>query len=174
MAPLSLETSRLQIRWLDFDDAEFIFQLVNDPDWIRFIGDKGVSNLDDARNYIKTGPMEMYRKHGFGLNRVALKENDKAIGICGILQRETLSEVDLGFAFLPEFRRQGYAFEASEAVLEHGLTILGLQRIAAILSPLNMISANLLGKLGFSFERYYQAKPDTDILDLYAINLINQ
>jgi len=174
MAPLSLETSRLQIRWLDFDDAEFIFQLVNDPDWIRFIGDKGVSNLDDARNYIKTGPMEMYRKHGFGLNRVALKENDKAIGICGILQRETLSEVDLGFAFLSEFRRQGYAFEASEAVLEHGLTILGLQRIAAILSPLNMISANLLGKLGFSFERYYQAKPDTDILDLYAINLINQ
>ena len=174
MAPLSLETSRLQIRWLDFDDAEFIFQLVNDPDWIRFIGDKGVSNLDDARNYIKTGPMEMYRKHGFGLNRVALKENDKAIGICGILQRETLSEVDLGFAFLFEFRRQGYAFEASEAVLEHGLTILGLQRIAAILSPLNMISANLLGKLGFSFERYYQAKPDTDILDLYAINLINQ
>jgi len=112
MAPLSLETSRLQIRWLDLDDAEFIFQLVNDPDWIRFIGDKGVSNLDDARNYIKTGPMEMYRKHGFGLNRVALKENDKAIGICGILQRETLSEVDLGFAFLTDYRRQGYAFEA--------------------------------------------------------------
>lgn len=174
MAPLSLETSRLQIRWLDFDDAEFISQLVNDPDWIRFIGDKGVSNLDDARNYIKTGPMEMYRKHGFGLNRVALKENDKAIGICGILQRETLSEVDLGFAFLPDYRRQGYAFEASEAILEHGLTILGLQRIAAILSPQNMASANLLGKLGFSFEHNYQAEPDTDILDLYIMDMGNQ
>lgn len=174
MAPLSLETSRLQIRWLDFDDAEFIFQLVNDPDWIRFIGDKGVSNLDEARNYIKTGPIEMYRKHGFGLNRVALKENDKAIGICGILQREALSEVDLGFAFLPDYRCQGYAFEASKAVLEHGLTILGLQRIAAILSPQNMISANLLGKLGFSFERNYQVKPKRDILDLYIMDMGNQ
>lgn len=174
MAPLSCETSRLQIRWLDFDDAEFIFQLLNDPDWIRFIGDKSVSNLDDARNYIETGPMEMYRKHGFGLNRVALKENDKAIGICGILQRETLAEVDLGFAFLPDYRRQGYAFEASTAVLEHGLKILGLQRIAAILSPQNMISATLLGKLGFSFDRNYQAEPNTDILDLYIMDMENQ
>lgn len=174
MAPLSLETSRLQIRWLDFDDAEFIFQLVNDPDWIRFIGDKGVSNFDDARNYIETGPVEMYRKYGFGLNRVALKANDKAIGICGILQRETLSEVDLGFAFLPDYRRQGYAFEASQAILEHGLKILGLQRIAAILSPQNMISANLLGKLGFRFEQNYQAEPDTDILDLYIMDMGNQ
>ena len=174
MAPLSLETSRLQIRWLDFDDAEFIYQLVNDPDWIRFIGDRGVSNLEDARRYIETGPLEMYRKHGFGLNRVALKDTDKAVGICGILQRETLPEVDLGFAFLPDYRRRGYAFEASSAVLEHGLTRLGLPRVAAILSPQNRASANLLGKLGFSFERTYLAEPNSDLLDLYRVDLINR
>lgn len=174
MAPLSLETSRLQIRWLDFDDAEFIYQLVNDPDWIRFIGDKGVSSLDDARRYIETGPLQMYRKRGFGLNRVALKNTDQAIGICGILQRETLPEVDLGFAFLPDYRRRGYAFEASRAVLEHALTRLGLPRVAAILSPQNMASANLLGKLGFSFERSCQAEPNSDVLDLYIVDLKNQ
>jgi RimJ/RimL family protein N-acetyltransferase len=174
MEPLSIATSRLQIRWLEFDDADFIYRLVNDPDWIRFVGDKGVSNLDDARNYIENGPMDMYRRYGFGLNRVALKEGDKAIGICGILQRETLPEVDLGFAFLPDYRRQGYAFEASEAILEHGLAILGLQRIAAILSPQNLVSANLLGKLGFGFERNYQAEPNTDILDLYIMDTVNQ
>lgn len=174
MAPLSIETSRLQIRWLDFDDADFIYQLANDPDWIRFIGDKNVSNLDDARHYLETGPLDMYRKHGFGLNRVALKENDKAIGICGILQRETLPEVDLGFALLPDYRRQGYAFEASRAVLEHGFTSLGLQRVAAILSPQNMASATLLGKLGFGFERNYRAEPNSNLLDLYIIDLKNQ
>ncbi len=174
MAPLSIETSRLLIRWLDFDDAEFIYQLLNDPDWIRFIGDKDVSNLDDARHYIESGPLDMYRRHGFGLNRVALKENDKAIGICGILQRETLPEVDLGFALLPDYRRQGYAVEASRAVLEHGLTSLGLPRVAAILSPQNLASANLLGKLGFSFERNYRAEPNSSFLDLYVIDLLNQ
>ena len=174
MAPLSLETSRLQIRWLDFDDAEFIFQLVNDPDWVRFIGDKDVSNLDDARNYIKTGPMEMYREHGFGLNRVALKENDKAIGICGILQREALPEPDLGFAFLPEYRGHGYALEASRAVLEYGFKCLGFHSLAAILSAQNTASANLASKLGFSFARTHQAEPNAEILDLYVIDLIDQ
>ncbi|MCP4391601.1 MAG: GNAT family N-acetyltransferase, partial [Gammaproteobacteria bacterium] len=80
MEPLSLETSRLNIRWLSFDDAEFIFTLVNDPDWIRFIGDNGVNSLDAARNYLETGPLQMYRQHGFGLNRVALKDSDEPIG----------------------------------------------------------------------------------------------
>ncbi len=173
MASLSIETSRLQIRWLDFNDAEFIYQLVNDPDWVRFIGDRDVSNLDDARHYIESGPLDMYRKHGFGLNRVALKENDKAIGICGILQRETLPEVDLGFALLPDYRRQGYAFEASRAVLEH-VSSQGLPRVAAILSPQNLASANLLGKLGFSFERNYRAEANSSLLDLYIIDLLNQ
>jgi len=95
MQPLSLETSRLDLRWLTPDDAAFILALVNDPDWIRFIGDKSVTNLAAARNYLETGPLVMYRRHGFGLNRVALKADNMAIGICGILQRENLAEADL-------------------------------------------------------------------------------
>ena len=173
MQPLSLETSRLNLRWLTLDDAAFILTLVNDPDWIRFIGDKSVTNLDAARNYLETGPLAMYRRHGFGLNRVALKADDAAIGICGILQRETLAEPDLGFAFLPEFRRQGYALEAAQAVLEHASQVMGLSRVAAILSPQNTASAGLLEKLGFSFERHYQAEPNASILDLYVIDLNN-
>lgn len=173
MEPLSLETSRLSIRWLDFDDVEFIFTLVNDPDWIRFIGDKGVDNLDAACSYLETGPLQMYHQHGFGLNRVALKEDDKPIGICGILQRDTLDDVDLGFAFLPDHRRHGYALEASRAVLEHGCISLGLKRIVAIVSPHNTASANLLDKLGFRIEGDYQAEANAEPLDLYFIDWKN-
>lgn len=171
MQPLSLETSRLSLRWLTLDDAAFILALVNDPDWIRFIGDKSVADLDAARNYLETGPLAMYRRHGFGLNRVALKANDAAIGICGILQRASLAEPDLGFALLPEFRRCGYALEAARAILGHASKTMGLNRVSAILSPQNTASAGLLEKLGFNFERNYQAEPNASILDLYVIDL---
>lgn len=171
MQPLSLETSRLHLSWLSFDDAEFIFTLVNDPDWIRFIGNKNVVNLDDARRYIETGPMQMYRKHGFGLNRVALKQDNRPIGICGILKRDSLDNVDLGFALLPEFRDQGYAFEAAQAVLEQICVARPGHPVAAILSPLNTASAKLLKKLGFSYHGEYQAEPNADILDLYLTDM---
>jgi RimJ/RimL family protein N-acetyltransferase len=102
----SIETSRLSLRWLSAGDADFIKRLLNDADWIRFIGDNNVTSPEQARVYIASGPCAMYRQHGFGLNRVALKESDTPIGICGLLQRETLQYSDLGFAFLPGFRRQ--------------------------------------------------------------------
>lgn len=152
MEPLSLETSRLHIRRLELDDAGFIYRLVNDPDWLSFIGDKNVSSLDDARHYIETGPMAMYREHGFGLNRVALKDIDEPIGICGILQRETLAYPDLGFALLPEFRCHGYALEAARAIIEHAITVLEVSELLAIVQPANKASIGLLENLGFESE----------------------
>ena len=170
ITPLVIETPRLKIRWLEVGDAAFIYTLVNDPAWIRYIGDKNVSNLEDAKTYIETGPVEMYRKLGFGLNHVSLKQDGTPIGICGLLKRETLADVDIGFALLPEYRRQGYAFEAATAILEHGRTRLGIERIVAILTPDNLASAKLLCKLGFEFENSYQKEPDLDKLDLYVFN----
>ena len=168
--PLVIETPRLKIRWLEVDDATFIYTLVNDPVWIRYIGDKNVSNLEDAKTYIETGPLEMYRNLGFGLNHVSLKGDGTPIGICGLLKRETLDDVEIGFAFLPEFRRQGYAFEAATAVLEYGRIKLGISRIVAILTPDNLASRKLLCKLGFEFENSFQKEPNPDRLDLYVFN----
>ena len=173
MQPLSLTTSRLKIRWLDLDDAAFIFHLVNDPDWIRFIGDKSVASLDDARDYLENGPLGMYRQYGFGLNRVALKDSDEPIGICGILKRETVPCPELGFALLPEFRRQGYAVEASRAVLEHAADDPALNDIAAIVSPHNQASAKLLATLGFRHEGAYRAQSDAPELDMYRLRLMH-
>jgi len=171
--PFSIETGRLHIGWLERDDASFIYQLVNDPDWLRFIGDRGVSSLDAAREYIESGPREMYRRYGFGLYRVALSSTQQPIGICGILQRETLEHADLGFAFLPGFRKQGYALEAAQAILRHEFRHSGLPRICAIVSTANHDSRNLLQKLGFSFDRKIQNGTDDGVLDLFVIDRQN-
>lgn len=148
-----LDTTRVRVSPLSLDDAAFILELLNDPDFLRYIGDKGVRSLQDARHYLEAGPLASYARFGFGLYRVGLKPGGEAIGICGVLKREALEHPDLGFAFLARFRSQGYAFEAAAAVLTHARERLGLDRLLAITSPDNVTSIRLLAKLGFRFER---------------------
>jgi len=162
------QTERLLLRWLNAGDSAFILELLNEPSWIRYIGDKGVKSIQDAERYIERGPVEMYRRLGFGLYLVELKENGAPIGICGLIKREALLDVDLGFAFLPRFWSSGYAFESASAVMSYARRALGLYRIVAILSQDNDRSANLLLKLGFRFESTVRLQRDGDELTLYA------
>lgn len=148
-----LETDRLILRWLSTGDAKFILELLNDPDFLRFIGDKGVRTMGDARNYILNGPVDMYARLGFGLYLVELTDGRLPIGLCGLIKRDGLDNVDIGFAFLPEFRSRGYAYEAASAVMAYGQDKLGLKRIVAITSPDNEASGRLLEKIGLRFER---------------------
>lgn len=156
---LVLETDRLVLRRLTLDDAEFIFRLVNDPSWLRFIGDKNVHNLDDAGRYLREGPLDMYERYGFGLFRVEVRDGGTPAGMCGLIKRDTLPDADIGYAFLPEFRGQGYAFEAAAAVLGLGNRVFGLQRILAIVSPDNAGSIRVLEKAGMKFERMLETRP---------------
>jgi len=162
------QTERLLLRWLDPGDSAFILELVNDPSWMRYIGDKGVKTIQDAKRYIENGPVEMYQRLGFGLYMVELKENGAPIGICGLIKRDALPDVDLGFAFLPRFWGNGYAFESASAVMSYGREALGLSRIVAILSQDNHRSAKLLEKLGFRFDSTVSLQPGGDQLMLYA------
>lgn len=166
-----LETDRLIVRWLSIEDAEFILQLLNEPSWLRFIGDKGVRSLKDARNYILNGPVEMYSRLGFGLYLVELKEEVASIGICGLIKRDSLEDIDIGFAFLPKFWGRGYAYEAASAVMEYGRKTFGLTRLVAITSTDNYISAGLLEKLGFNFERMIKLSDDSEEIKLFAVDL---
>lgn len=160
-----LETERLSLRKLTVDDAEFILALLNEPSFLRYIGDKKVRNLDDARQYILNGPVASYERHGFGLNCVELRESHAPIGICGLLKREELPDPDIGFALLPDFWNQGFAFEAAEAVLKDARN---LQRILAITSLDNEASIKLLQRLGFRFEQVVQLSPDRESLRLFV------
>ena len=163
-----LQTERLNLRRMSPDDAEFIVELLNDTAFLRFIGDKGVRSIEDARQYILTGPMESYERHGFGLWLVALKGSNTPIGICGFLKRETLSDVDIGFAFLPPYRSQGYAFESAEAVMDYGRKVLGLRRVVAITNEDNIGSIRVLEKIGMSFDRMIRLSDDGPEIKLLA------
>jgi RimJ/RimL family protein N-acetyltransferase len=162
------QTERLRVRWLGVDDAPFILELVNEPSWIRYIGDRNVKTLQDAARYIRNGPVEMYRRLGFGLFLVELKATGEPIGICGLIKRDALDDVDLGFAFLPRFWHNGYALESASAVMTHARDAAGLSRIVAILSRDNLRSVNLLEKLGFDREGTIRLQPNDEELMVYA------
>lgn len=166
-----LETERLLLRRLRLDDAEFIFELVNDPSWLRYIGDKDVKSVEAARGYLERGPMAMYERLGFGLYAVELKAGGEPLGICGLIKRDSLEDVDIGFAFLARHRGRGYAREAAAATLDYGRRVMGLGRIVAITSPDNEDSIRLLEAIGLRFERINPgtaAQPGSHDVKLFA------
>lgn len=163
-----LETERLRIEHLTLDDAGFILRLLNDPAFLENIGDKGVRNLEDARSYLRDGPMASYKKNGFGLFRVSNKHSGAVMGICGLISREALDDVDIGYALLPEFCGQGYAVESARAVLDFGKEQLHLDPIVAVVSPGNTASVRLLEKLGMEFTRKIRLDSGQPEIDLFA------
>jgi RimJ/RimL family protein N-acetyltransferase len=166
-----LETDRLILRRLSIEDAGFVLELLNEPSFLQFIGDKGVRTLDDARDYILKGPVDSYERFGFGLYLTILKESGVPIGICGLLKREALKDVDVGFAFLPQFWSKGYAFESASAVMAYGRNVLGLNRIVAVTSSDNSGSIKVLERLGLRFEEMIKLSEDGPEIKLFAADV---
>jgi RimJ/RimL family protein N-acetyltransferase len=156
-----LTTERLELRQFTIDDAAFVLRLVNEPSFLRYIGDRGVRTLDDARLYIENGPMAGYSRYGYGLLRVDRRDDGVTVGMCGVLKRDTLPDPDLGFSFLPEHWSQGYAFESASAVMRHAREELLLGRIVALTTVDNEPSIRLLGKLSFRFDRLVELGSET-------------
>jgi [ribosomal protein S5]-alanine N-acetyltransferase len=188
-----LETERLILREIDASDDEFILDLLNQPSFIKYIGNRNVHNVKQAREFIETRYRASYAQHGFGLYAVELKSdfsqdlvgstlaharvsafsdqseipNPKSqIGICGFVKRDTLPDADIGFAFLPQFERKGYALESANAVMKYGKEVLGLKRVLAITTQDNESSGRLLGKLGFEFDKLIDS--DGEMLKLFS------
>lgn len=172
MPRLILETERLRLRELDGDDADFILALLNDADFLRNIGDKQVRTRDDALRYLAEGPLASYAANGYGLWRVERRGDGAVAGMCGLVRRESLPGPDIGYAYLPAFRGQGYAAEAGAAVLRHGLGRLGLPRILAIVTEANGGSIRVLEKLGMRREGVQQINGGP--LLVYAIDANEQ
>lgn len=159
MKPIAI-TGRLKIRKFVLSDAKFIVKLVNQPDWLKHIGERNIKTSSDAIKYLKFGPIAMYGNHGFGLFAVEHILDGKLIGMCGLLKREILEDIDIGFAFLPEYYGCGYGIEATQAVIDFARNTLGLSRLAAVVNPENTRSIKLLTKAGFVYQCQMRLTPD--------------
>ena len=166
-----LETERLVLRRFTRDDAEFVRELVNEPGWLRHIGDRKVHTLEDALGYLERAMLAQYARLGFGFYRVERREDGVPVGLCGLVRREGMPDADLGFALLARHERRGYAFEAAERVVRHAREDLGLARLAAITRPDNAGSIALLVKLGMRYERAFRLPGEGEELSLYAMAL---
>ena len=164
----SLTTARLRLREMTLDDAPFIVDLLGDAAFKRYIGDKRVRNRPQACKYLQAGPLASYRDFGFGLWLVVQRQDDRPVGMCGLLKRPTLDDVDLGFALMPEFRGRGYCLEAATAVLQFGQQRFGLRRIVAIVQPDNERSVKVLLRLGMQPERLLRLGDDPREVQLLA------
>ncbi len=163
-----LETERTTLRKIVETDAEFILDLLNQPSFIKFIGDRNVRTVAQARDYIESRFTESYKQFGFGMWAVELKAGQTPIGICGFVRRDSLPDADIGFAFLPQFEKKGYAVESAEAVMKYGRDVLGLKRILAIASQDNESSSKLLEKINFRFEHLIKLPHDDEELKLFS------
>jgi ribosomal-protein-alanine N-acetyltransferase len=167
-SPTIRQTPRLTLRELTDTDAPSVLALLNDPDFLEHIGDKGVRTHEEALSYLASGPYASYAVHGFGLWRVALRDTDEMIGMCGLLRRDWLDAPDLGYAYLPAARGRGLAQEAAEAVLRLGAERFGLRRVLAIVTPANLASIRLLERAGFVREADVVAPGSDEALARYA------
>lgn len=167
----ALETERLILRQISLDDAAFMRELLNEPAYLRFIGDRGVRTIEDARAYLLKGPVDSYERFGFGMYLVELKESGAPIGVSGLVKREGMADVEVGFAFLSNFWSQGFATESASAVLDYAREVLQLKRIAAITSPDNDGSIHVLRKLGLRFERLIRLSGEGGDLKLFIVRL---
>tara|TARA_B110000037_G_C17122346_1_gene506432 strand:+ start:3410 stop:4201 length:792 start_codon:yes stop_codon:yes gene_type:complete len=168
-----LETQRLRLRCFTQADQSFIFTLVNSSGWIQFIGDRKIQTLHDAASYIDT-LIDAYETHGFGLWCVESKHTNKAIGMCGLVKRNYLDDVDIGFAMSPEHAGVGLGFEAASATLEHANKNLGFNTVVAITDENNQASIGLLKKIGLNFDRMIRAPEDSKPLLLFSQDALPQ
>ncbi len=158
-----LATSRLTLRQLSLADAPLVLELLNEPGWMHFIGDKGVRNLEDACTYLRTGPLTSYALHGFGLYLVERANDAKPLGMCGLLKRDILPDVDIGFALLERHQGHGYAKEAAAGVMAYARSTLRLKRILAITTVDNVASARVLESIGMQFERMIKTGDESEL-----------
>lgn len=143
--------------------------MVNDPDWIKYIGDRNVKNIEDAEKYISERIIKSYNQYGFGLYLVIEKLSGANTGICGLLKRDYLDDPDVGFAFLPQFRGKGYTFESASAIIKYGIDNFGMNKLSAIIKWNNERSITVLMKLGFKFTQNIKLPDEDEEVNLFEL-----
>jgi [ribosomal protein S5]-alanine N-acetyltransferase len=163
-----LKTKRLELVEFTVDDSDFILRLLNTPGWLENIGSRGVNSVSDAEKYIINKLIPSYHNNGFGFWLMRLKSTGEPVGMCGFAKRPGLDDPDVGFALLPEYEGQGYAFEAAKACMEYASTKMKIVVIKAITAKTNVRSQKLLEKIGLKFEKLITLPNDKEEIMLYS------
>lgn len=163
-----LQTERLVLRKLTGADAGFVLDLLNQPSFLKNIGDRGVRSIAAAEQYIRDRVIESYERLGFGMFAVELQADRVVMGLCGLVKRDELPDVDIGFAFLPQFWSQGYAAESAAAIVRYAFDRLELRRLVGIANPDNIGSIKVLEKIGLRYEGMIKLNDDSKEICLYA------
>ncbi|MEZ8286093.1 GNAT family N-acetyltransferase [Vibrio splendidus] len=169
----AVETARLRLRMITPQDAVFIQRLYSSEDFLRYIGDKQLTDTDKAVAYIENNILKMHKEKGVCLLMVEIKESSAPIGVCGLIKRDTLAAHDIGYGFVPEVYGQGFALEAAQAIIEQARYNADIDHLVAITTSDNMRSIALLTKLGFVFERIEDVLSESVNLNLYVLSLGN-
>ena len=146
------KTKRLILKPTSEEDAEFIFELLNTPKWLKYIGDRNIKSIENAKSYIKTKMLPQLKRLGYSNYTLLRKSDNRKIGTCGLYDREGLDGIDIGFAFLPEYEKKGYAFESAKKLINIAFNQFGINEINAITTEDNISSQKLLVKLGFKLD----------------------
>lgn len=163
------ETERLWLKLTIVEDAAFILKLLNTPKWIQYIGDRNVHTIKEAKDYIEQRMLPQLERLGYSNYTVIRKSDGEKLGTCGLYDREGLEGIDIGFAFLPQFEKKGYAFESVSKLLEAAIHEFNLKEINAITAKENIASQKLLTKIGMTFKKIVSLSIDTEELMLYAL-----
>jgi RimJ/RimL family protein N-acetyltransferase len=166
----TIESERLFLRPFTLEDGEFILQLLNTDGFIKYIGDRNVKTIEQAKNYLLSGPLKSYETNGFGLSLAELKTDRTPVGMCGLLMRDYLDHPDIGFAFLPDHTGKGYAYEIVKEIIQDGLHRLQMNKILAIVLPENISSIKLLERVGFRYEKNFISPDTNEELCLYSFH----
>ncbi len=168
---MQYETERLLLKPTSTADADYILAVMNTPKWLKYIGDRKVYSREAAEQYIKDKMLPQYNRLGFSNNTVIRKSDGVKMGSCGLYDREGLEGVDIGFAFLPEYEGQGYAYEAAQKIISLARTDWNIQKISAITTKDNLPSQRLLEKLGLQSQGVTKLPGDAEELLLYELHL---
>jgi len=167
----SFETERLFVKPVTISDAPFLLKLLNSPKWLQYIGDRKVYTEEDAIKYIEDRMLTQLERLGYGNNMVIRKEDNRAVGVCGLYERPGLPMVDIGFAFLPEYEGNGFGFEAASRLLQACKEDFKLKKICAITTQDNVASQRLLVKLGLQFVKNIRMDGDKEEVRFYELGL---
>ncbi len=159
------------MRRVTLDDADLMLAIWNDPSFVRYVGDRGIRTVAEARHALSEGALQLYERYGYGPFCLVRKPDGTRIGICGLFRRVNLEDPDIGFALLPQYCGAGLGWEAAHAVIQHARDDLGIEVLTAIVSPDNAVSIGLIEKLGFSFERGITMPGEDSEISLYSQTL---